>query len=573
MPTPEEIFVRSQMQKKLSSSSTVPYGSSANIPAPGSSDSSGPNTTTMVKSSSTAPEEEQKKQASGGRAPYRARGSRKTGVDQTKTLDTPKPFSEPYTPPTQVPYTYERVDPNDAMGEPVSQAPQEEPVMYDPHRSLWQAIFADDVPYGQKWHHYIQHGFVGVSPRNVQNVTALAATEGRPGAMSSTYGQELRAKEQKRRTLMDQWNKLLADWQAGTYASGDEGTVQAFYEEANRLRNELAAEGINPATLRKPSINPGGFARGFQKALQDDRNKLDWIGGWLNDIQQNVARSPDWLNSTQAQMYFDKLSEYTILNWAQSKGAIADAEKVRAQVEAMPAADRDVFDKFMNMFFSANTIAQLESMANRGSREAMSILEDAKRFVGLSERGTGAYGSVDENGEYRPSKEAEHYGNAALLGLKSLWRDRENNPIEINSAVTSYKNAREAYLQYTMQNANVDRKMVWDSAVGQYNIYKDMYNRKLPQLGLLWGWGHRGPAIDQNFGDYLKRWQDTQSPAEVMRRASLGAGHIPKPTADGVGGKGGRKGNAIPSHARWDAKTKTYVWKDRTTGKTMRAKR
>lgn len=560
-------------QKAMSSSSVVPYGSAVNVPAPGSSSSSGPNTTDMVKSSSTAPPSETEKKQS-GRAAYRARKPERGGLDSdSTTTDKVQPWTERYTPPAQNPYTYERVDPNESMQEPVAPSQQEQAVLRDPHRSVWQAIFADDVPYGQKWHHYIQHGFVGVSPQNVRNVTALAATEGNPNAMSSTYGQELRAKEQKRRTLMDQWNKLLADWQAGTYASGDEGTVRAFYEEADRLRNELAAEGINPATLRKPSINPGGFARGFQKALQDDRNKLDWIGGWLNDIQQNVARDPSWLDSTQAQMYFDKLSEYTILNWAQSKGAIADAEKVRAQVEAMPAADRDVFDKFMNMFFNVNTIAQLESMANRSSREAMSILEDGKKFVSLAERGAGAYGSVDENGVYRPSKEAEHYGNAALLGLKSLWRDRENNPIDINSAVTSYKNAREAYLQYTMQNANVDRKMVWDSAIGQYNIYKDMYNRKLPQLGLLWGWGHNGPKLDENFGNYLKRWQDTQRPASVMANAGLGAGHIPKPTDDGVGGKGGRGGNAIPSYAKYDAKTNTYVWKDRKTGKTIRRKR
>jgi len=85
--------------------------------------------------------------------------------------------------------------------------------------------------------------------------------------------------------------------------------------------------------------------------------------------------------------------------------------------------------------------------------------------------------------------------------------------------------------------------MVWDSALGQYNIYKNMYNSKLPQLGLNWGWEHRGPALDENFGNYLAQWQSRQPVNLVMRNARLAAGSIPKPINDPLGNRGGKGGN------------------------------
>lgn len=93
-----------------------------------------------------------------------------------------------------------------------------------------------------------------------------------------------------------------------------------------------------------------------------------------------------------------------------------------------------------------------------------------------------------------------------------------------------------------MQNANVDRQMVWNSAVAQYNIYKDMYNRKLPELGLIWGWKHRGPTVDQNLGEYLSQWQMRDPTSAVMRNARLGTRSMPKPVNDPYSKKGGRGG-------------------------------
>ena len=530
---------------------TVPYTRLEDpIYAPSSSNSNGRNIDwgfTPIepppeKSSSMAPLEEPDTKATAQQttAPVKQKktGKKKQG-QRTQQTDNVVPFTEVFTP-TIEQQPEQDFDPvtKDWFHQPSEQAVQQQQAMTDPHRSLLQAMMGwDDVPYGKKWNHYLQHGLVGVSRENVDNITRMAALEGKNGLTgTNTYGQELRAKEQKRRTLMNQWDKLLADWNAGRYA-GDEQSLNYFYDVADKLRNEFAAEGVNPNTLRPPSINAGGFAQGFQKSLQDDRARLDWLGGWLSSIQEHATQNPNWLNSNQAQMEFDKLSEYVILNWAQSKGAIADAEKVRAQVEAMPVQDRAVFDKFMRMFFNANTMNQLISLAYSGDVSAMQTLQTGYEFLGMAERGDKL---TDENGF--PSDNALRIGNTFMHGLQNVVRNNPNLPIDPNSSVTSYKNAKDAYLNYVMQNANVDRKMVWDSALDQFGIYNKQYQSKMPKLGLQWGWGYKAPNIDPAFGDYLGRWQTQQQTNQVMRDASFGIGSLPKPQNDpyktGRGGAG-----------------------------------
>lgn len=519
---------------------------SSPLPASSSSAMPGPNTVDMVKSSSMAPVVEKQKKPDVPKKSNDKKSKQKSGAKNSDNkADASVPFDskEPlpvYTPPTVE--TQPREDFKVEWQQPQSEQVQEP--INDPHRTVLQALMGwDDVPFGKRWTHFTQHGFTGMHGDAFNELMALVNSEkGNGVGGGSTYGQELRAKEQHRRSMLDQWNKLLSEWNSGRYASGDVYTAKEFFNEANRLRQEYANAGYNPNELRRPSINAGGFQQGFQKDLQADRNKLDWIGGTLNNIQQKIARNPKWLDTPEAQLTFDKLSEYVILNMAQSRGAIADAEKVRAQVEAMPRADRLVYDKFMSMFFNANTVAQVNALANAGNRDAMAFLEDMDNFISLSDEGKGAFGEFDKQGNIQLSEKADHWLNAAMLILGRL-QGLNDNPIEINTAVTSYKNAKDAFQQYVLQNANVDRKMVWDAAIGQYNIYKDMYNRKIPELGLYWGWDYKGPTLDENFGNYLAQWQDRDGVNDVMKNATLASGSIPKPTNDPLGNRGGKGGN------------------------------
>lgn len=425
----------------------------------------------------------------------------------------------------------------------VEQAP-----MTDPHRSVLQAIMGwDDVPYGKKWNHYLQHGLVGVSKENVDNVTKMAQLENKGGlaGAGATYGQELRARETKRRTLMNQWDKLLADWNAGRY-TGDEQTLNWFYQVANNLREEIAAEGINPDTLRPPSINAGGFAQGFQKTLADDREKLDWLGGWLEGIQKHAAENPNWLNSIEAQAEFDKLSEYVVIGWAQSKGAIADAEKIRAQVETMPQADRQVFDTFMKTFFNANAVAQIMALAEKGDYSALQTVDSMYKLMGMADGHVPMTERDELTNRAVPNQAVSSLMDTAVLGYLTLLKNQENIPLDVAAAVNSYKNARDSYLEYTMQNANVDRQAVWNMAMDQLRMYQDKYNRKVGKLGLNFGWGYQPKRVDRRFGDHLRKWQDADQTAEVMRDARLSIGDMPNRRYDNIPlGKGGRGGGAV----------------------------
>lgn len=526
----------------------------------------------MVKSSSTAPEEKKKTET----PPTPKASPKKTGngnKDKTPTgnsngnLDIFTGYTPPKREDTKSTDGEQREDYNLNWVEPET-AQADEPLT-DEHRTVLQAMMGwDDVPYGRRWNHFIEHGFTGMHGEPFKELMQLANAENQAGTgrNSKSYGQELRAREDHRKSIIGQWNMLLNEWNSGRYASGDEYTVKEFFREAERLRNEFAKAGYNPNELRRPAINAGGFQQGFQKALQDDRSKLDWLGGWMNDIQQNIAKDPNWLNSNQAQMYFDKLSEYVILNMAQSRGVIADAEKVRAQVAAMPRADRLVYDRFMNMYFNANLVAQMEALAREGDFNAKAYLEDMDNFIGLSEQGKGAYGTIDENGEIVIGDRAQHYLNAASLAVRAAMGD-SNTPLDISSAITSYDNAKDAFQNYVMQNANTDRQMVWNTALSQYGMYMDEFNRKLPELGLLWGWEHKGPALDQTLGDKLGKWQSTQGVSDVMENARLGVGNIPQPVNDPVGKRGGKGGGAkstnsnIPKNAVWDSVRKKYRWK------------
>lgn len=395
--------------------------------------------------------------------------------------------------------------------------------------TLFQTLTGKDaIPYGEKWRWYLQHGFTGMHgglhQELMNQINAETNAFGR--GTKNTYGQELRAQEMKRKTLMQQWDKLLWEWNHGYY-SGDESSVRKFHQNANRLRSAMIAEGITPDLIRDPSINAGGFAQGFQKDISNYRNKLDWLGGWMQTIEDNIAENPDWLNSTQATMEFDKMSEYVILNWAQSKGAIADAEKIRAQVEAMPEQDRAYYNGFMSQFFNGNAFVQMESLAQQGNQHAKELVAELKRLVNYDPEDAAKIG-----GEVKGA-----VGDRIMQLVELIRVDLAGNnldlPIDLATAANSYKASKEAFDEYVMKNANVDRKMVWDSASDQLKIMRNAYDRLIQRGGLYQGWQYDGYNPDARFSDRLAQWQANDLTDSVIRNARLGMGSMAGDTRTG----------------------------------------
>jgi hypothetical protein len=455
---------------------------------------------------------------------------------------------------------------------------------YDDERknihTLFQTLTGKDaIPYGEKWRWYLQHGFTGMhGGLHDELMRQVEAERNAFGGEKNTYGQELRAQEMKRKTLMQQWDKLLWEWNHGYYA-GDASSVAKFNANANRLRNAMIAEGISPDLIRDPSINAGGFAQGFQKDVSNLRNKMDWLGGWMQTIEDNIAENPDWLNSIQATAEFDKMSEYVILNWAQSKGAIADAEKIRAQVESMPKQDRAYYNGFMSAFFRGNAFIEMQSLAQAGNQHAKELVKEVKRLADFKPEDAETVG-----GEVK-GKTGNHIMQLVELIRMDLAGNKLDLPVDLATAVQAYRNGKEAFDDYVMKNANVDREMVWNSAADQLKILKNSYDRMIQKGGLYEGWGYDGYLPNKDLSTVLKTWQANDPTNSVIRNARFGSGTMAGDTDDGFGkgkvnggGAGATAGDTkdvIPDlpedladqNAWWSKKDKVWYYYDKKTGK------
>lgn len=450
--------------------------------------------------------------------------------------------------------------------------------------TLFQTLTGKDaIPYGEKWRWYLQHGFTGMHgglhQELMDQINAETNAFGGTGAGGkNTYGQELRAQEMKRKTLMQQWDKLLWEWNHGYYA-GDASSVAKFNTNANRLRNAMIAEGISPDLIRDPSINAGGFAQGFQKDVSNLRNKMDWLGGWMQTIEDNIAENPDWLNSIQATAEFDKMSEYVILNWAQSKGAIADAEKIRAQVESMPKQDRAYYNGFMSSFFRGNAFIEMQALAQAGNQHAKELVKEVKRLADFKpEDGETVGGEVK-------GKTGSHIMQLVELIRMDLAGNKLDLPVDLATAAKAYRDGKEAFDDYVMKNANVDREMVWNSAADQLKILKNSYDRMIQKGGLYQGWGYDGYLPNKDLSTALKTWQANDPTNSVIRNARFGSGTMAGDTGDGFGkrkvnggGAGATAGDTkdvIPDlpedladqNAWWSKKDKVWYYYDKKTGK------
>lgn len=456
------------------------------------------------------------------------------------------PVQQPVQAPTQAPATAPQItltrdtpdtsDPTETEQTGTEQALEDKAEEQRRIRTVFQTITGrNSIPYGEKWRWYLQHGFTGMHGglHNELMNQINAETQAFGNQASKTYGQELRAQEMKRRTLMNQWDKLLWEWNHGYY-SGNESTVKEFYNRANNLKKAMIASGIEGDLIRDPSINAGGFAQGFQKNLAQTRDDLDWLGGWMKSIEDNIAADPNWVNSAQAQMEFDKMSEYVILKWAQSKGAIADAEKIRAQVEAMPAEDRKYYNAFTSLFFKGNTLMQLKAMGDAGNEHAKALVKEVERLVNYDPKNADDVVQV-KDGKLQVMNQDRIAQLVALLQA-SVARDNLNLPIDLATALDSFKLSKDAFDDYIMKNANVDRKMVWDSAADQMRINLDKYRRNAPLLGLLKGWDYTGYVPNKELGNKLGEWQRAKGTDRVIKNATLTMPPINGDTSLSTGG-------------------------------------
>lgn len=334
----------------------------------------------------------------------------------------------------------------------------------------------------------------------------------------------------KKMALFDQRKSLLDKWEKGKFLGDDENVTKDFFDNLNRIDQILHDEyDVDTRLLDYPSTNPGGFSTQFKKEVTDPTNVAINLSSWMKHIYDQVQKDPSWLNSPEGTEAFDKLGEYAILQEAESKGAIADAEKVRIQVETMAPVDRQIYNNAMQQFLLCNQAVQVLAQSNQLDHSTLSSLQEWDRLMNgiadydddAKEGGRSKRESRDEylqglrNAMTKPSKSLGKGGGSfiadTILGVyNGLQRAGQNIPIELQAAVSSMKNGMDQYQQYLMQSAPTNKKLIWNVASRVFDRARDksaFWNR-VGGHRYGFGTGHLWNPSNQQFADWLGQYQE-----------------------------------------------------------------
>lgn len=350
--------------------------------------------------------------------------------------------------------------------------------------------------------------------------------------------------QRERQRMQRQWDELLADWRRGAY-SGTEFTEQAFYDEANRLLSNMKAAGMDTSTLRMPSIDAGGFSQGFNKNLSEPLNNLHELDTTMGQIYESAINNPEWLNSAEANTLFDKLGERVILDLGNSKGAIADAEKVRIQVEMMTPEVRDMYDTIMAKFFADNNSVMALAQQFDIDLSARKTLDDLAKDIGGEKYTTDDKSKnplFEKNFIERltPGTKAHtNFMKGILDVFGAIKKVGGNVPRDLQAAVQAMQGGIETFREYVMQDAPTNHQLVWDLAQRsrQENIGK--FNDWAQKAGKNFGWKYRTAFNpDEGFSEWLRDWQRANGKwrdSKIYRMGITTGAQMPR--GDGLRGK------------------------------------
>lgn len=494
--------------------------SASSMATPASSSSASPGVTPPEKSSSMAPQP---------KAPVQKPAPRQQAPVQTQAPAQPVkqvgafvPKQKPGTPveaPVQQP-VFDPEEQREGLRSLAVGTAQSTVAASQPHQQKYQTVFnwlTRRDPTLTPWTDFVLHGpRTSVAQSNQSDMEAaqleqqILAQQQRAGMAQSQLTTPM---QRERQRMQRQWDELLADWRRGAY-SGTEYTEQAFYDEANRLLANMKAAGMDTSTLRMPSIDAGGFSQGFNKNLTEPLNNLHELDTTMQQIYEKAINNPEWLNDPEANTLFDKLGERVILDLGKSRGAIADAEKVRIQVEMMTPEVRDMYDNIMAKFFADNNSLMAIAQQYNIDLSARKTLDDLAKDIGGEKYTTNDKSKnplFEQNfiKKLTPgTKEHTNFMKGVLDVFGAIKKVGGNVPNELQAAVQAMQGGIETFREYVMQDAPVNQQLIWDLAQRsrQENIGK--FNDWAQKAGKNFGWKYRTSFNpDEGFGEWLRDWQ------------------------------------------------------------------
>lgn len=209
---------------------------------------------------------------------------------------------------------------------------------------------------GLRWHWALEHRFMppgskwnetvwqGADRENLWLKNMLRQQNGLDVGIPSAAA--IRAREQTRRAILDQYNKALQEYKDGNW-DDPERAYNDFKAEVERLREQYRKAGLeygaefDPEDLRIPPPISGkrsGFTTQTRAVKHRDQwNYADEVNNTLADwINTGKINDPKFMSSNEVTAYLDSAYETLVKYFKESSNAMADAEKQRLQILALP---------------------------------------------------------------------------------------------------------------------------------------------------------------------------------------------------------------------------------------------
>ena len=434
----------------------------------------------------TPPKEEKKKPV---RVPAKKKGKPSSPVGNTETQVTQEQNTEPN----------QSVEPTGARGTFAYQAPREaeprsnyveNPVTEPAEKGNWfSRLIAppedelEAARNGLRWHWALEHRFMppgskwnetvwqGADRENLWLKNMLKQKNGLDVGIPSAAA--IRAREQTRRAIIDQYNRALNEYKAGNW-DDPERAYEDFKTEVERLREQYRKAGLeygaefDPEDLRiPPPIS--GERRGFTTQTRAIKHREQW--NYANDVNNKLnewvtsgkINDPKFMSSNEVTAYLDSAYETLVKYFKESSNAMADAEKQRLQILALPDDSYDEVVGTIQDFQKALIGIMSSSSAKEWSQSNKGKVNEILQAFGF-----------DPTKMDRESLANQMWTLGGLM-VSSLARPDEL-PHDVAQALEGAKTQFDTYMKNMMLAANVAPHIVANMAYNLAHTAKNQYN-------------------------------------------------------------------------------------------------
>ena len=325
---------------------------------------------------------------------------------------------------------------------------------------------------GRRWRNALQRDALIPGSEYAEQVRQMAAIERDPTVeatgdhgMSSA---ELRAREMKRRAMMGQYDKLISDFGAGRWNDDAEG-ADAARAEGDRLKTQYEVAGFDIGDLRQMPRQSASTSQMASKAMSDIHETILDAGFIAQEMQEAVASG----KPIDANV-LDKVAQKLAAALGGDSKSMADAEKVRIQIQYLPPKDK------------ARVIS--------GIKRYRKML-DSVMAVGGERRWSANW--RDKMASINKDLAAGNYADA-MGGMVALVNSTESQlPTDLASGLQSAKIQYDDYLSNMTMAAQIDNLALYNTAKYLFEQGKSKLNKMHEVRGSNRRFKDEFPAIDE----------------------------------------------------------------------------